>query len=132
MSEKKPGRPRKASARVERTYEKPDILRVHGKDPKKHYRFVNPENVERRKDEGYVVSQDPNLSTDRVAEDDSKLDSTITRRGQVLMETSKENAQSRMSYFERQGAERLEAVHNENRERARRLGIPFDEKLERR
>lgn len=94
------------SSEVEITsFERRDLYKLSGKkDPNFRYRFINPENIERRLDEGWVFvdgEESKKLKPNKPTMDglSSSTDSKIKIGGAYLMKIPKKIAEQRDEYF---------------------------------
>ena len=73
-----------------------DVFRLKQKRNGWRPRFVPKENISRKRDEGWQVA---NCADYGIHEEEGQIDSTVTRKGMVLMEMPEEMALDREAYF---------------------------------
>ncbi|MCE1247442.1 MAG: hypothetical protein LWY06_12425 [Firmicutes bacterium] len=114
---------RNANIQITREWNRPDPLKVEGKNPEKAYRWVDKGRLEQREREGWS-----RVDSDSVKHNnpDGSSAGAPQYRELVLCEMPREQAQSRNRYFQEKAKQAMEAAARQFHQNGRRLGIPTD------
>ena len=110
---------------IVKEWQRPDPLRVNGRDPSKAYRFVDEKKLEQRKHEGWKpVNPD---TVDYANPDTEDKSGTVHYRELILCEMPKEKADQRNAYYRNKTQAATLAAKENFRKKAERAGVDFIE-----
>lgn len=113
------------SIAVKKEWQRPDPLRVDGKDPSKAYRFVDKNKLEQRKYEGWKPVE---AGTVGYANPDSEDNSgKVQYRELILCEMPKEKAEERNEFYRNKTQAATLAARENFRKKAEKAGVDFIE-----
>lgn len=90
-----------------------NLLKLQRKHPGFRCKWVNPDNILIRQDQGWKIAniKDYGGTTDIVAGEEGKLDTTIKRREMILMEIPEELARQRELFYHHKANAAMEAAN---------------------
>jgi len=109
---------------VGHSWDRPDPLRVDGKNPEKSYRFVDKKKLEQRKYEGWKPTDPDTVSYPNP--DGVSSDGAPQYRELVLCEMPRKKAEDRNAYYRNKAKRASEAAKTRYEMEARRLGVRTD------
>lgn len=95
-----------------------DIFKIN-KRPRFRARFVSPDNVARKKEEGWAVADCNDYG---ISQEEGQIATTVTRRGMLLMEIPEELALSRDKYIEERTSLQSKDARDRIKKDAKKIG----------
>lgn len=115
------GKKEEPDVQVTREWERPDPLKVEGKDPGKAYRWIDKKKLEQRRYEGWTPCRDEGVvhkNPDGTPDSGSK-----EYRELILCEMPQERADSRNKFYLKKAEIAGEAPRKVYEQHARRMGV---------
>jgi hypothetical protein len=89
-----------------------DLLKLNKKHPGFRCKWVNPDNIRTRQDQGWKIAniKDYGGTTDTVPGEEGKIDTVVKRREMILMEIPEELARERDKFYHHKTNRAMEAA----------------------